>query len=139
MTFYFPTPSGYITSLSVCLSACLYVIQKPDSNYLLQVMWHKNDWNTDLSRVHLAESQVTSYHGLKGKCFNKFSHVSKCFHGFEQRTPEVRFEICNWFWLIKLKSWIAMPQILLLLYNKYYFFLFICFISFQVKISSVLN
>ena len=31
------------------------------SNWLLQVMWHKNYWNTDLSQVFpLAESHVTS-------------------------------------------------------------------------------
>ena len=38
-------------------------------------------------------------HGLNAKCFNKFSHVSKCFHGFDQRAPEVRFENYTWYWL----------------------------------------
>ena len=32
-------------------------------------------------------------------CFNKFSHHSKCFHGFDPRTPKVHFENYTWFWL----------------------------------------
>ena len=40
-------PSGYI--MSVNLSVRLYLIQRPNYNWLLQVMWHKNYWNTDLS------------------------------------------------------------------------------------------
>ena len=40
---------------SVCW---MYLMQSLNYNWLLQVMWHKNDWNTDLSRVFpLAESR----------------------------------------------------------------------------------
>ena len=70
-----------VCSTSLCLSLTKFLA----SNWLC----YKHYWNTDLSTVFpLAES----WDFLNAKCFNKFSHISKCFHGFDPRTPEVRFE-----------------------------------------------